>query len=589
MPVPQQGNANGRSFSLLVQGVNVTGRVPVDSVRVTETGGDSNPTLEFMIEGAAYPLAWADKLSQDVELRDNSNDRRLFKGNLVNLRRIHQSGSFIGAQCTALGYNAWLDRLVLPKWISKRPNGTNMTTDREMVQNVASALATTPVGNFAFDAINTYVASTNAAMPVVKVDSGGTVGSILSAIAEAAATAADPTARRFYVDFDNHLHYFKGSESTTAPYLIGDASYTTVVKATSGLVSLWAFREASGTSVGDAMAYANATLAGGYTQNVASGVPNEPGMRSTTLNGTTGYASATGANLHPGNTFSVELWFKRTTTGDTMYLVSAGTDDYEIRFTSGDKLTIRKGNVADVWTTDATFTDTANWHHLVATKSGSTRAIYVDGVEKSGSGTNATIVAGSGTIDIGRSKVTETSFFNGSLQDVAVYSTALSAATALAHYNDGWTLVADDFEFETDVNDAGKAVYVRGGTSAGTGWVSLLTNANYGQTFIVDRPESTTASLKDAIGKGFLKREAQTVHGGRAVVTGYDGWRVGQTLTIDNDGLGIGGSYAMSGALEIRQIDTLPNMGSGVVTYVIYFGTLPWSGTFAVKRKRRRR
>jgi hypothetical protein len=589
-----------RSFGLYISGVNLTNNVPSETVRITEVAGESNAMMEFGLEGNLFGFQFMNGGGTGIYLQDLTNGRTLFRGNLVNLRRRHGGGSFAVGDVIALSLDAWLDRMVLPKWVSKRPNGTAITNDREQVQNLWSLATGIPGGNpGGIDAINTYVSSTNSSMPVVKVQEGGSVRDILSAIAAAAATVADPTARRFYVDFDGHLHYFKGNESTTAPYRIGDANYVDVIKATSGLISLWPLTEAGGATAYDTQAYAHASLNGGYTQNVASLVPNLPGNHAITFNGSTGFASATGANLHQGDgPWSIELWFRRgATLGTAQTMVSAGLDDYEIGFNSSNQIVVYKEGTGNNFVTDATYTDT-NPHHLVVSRpNGGATTVKVDGSSKSGTTTARTFVSAAGAINIGRRLSSTDRYFTGTLQDVAFYNTALSAATILAHYNDGWTIVPDEFEFESDYNDSGIAVYIKGGTSSGTGWVGPdYTNSRYFQTFILDRPESTTAGLKAAIGTGFLKREAPIRHSFRATITmPASTWRAGQTVTIDDTGLGIDGSasanssYPLTQTYEIKQLETVANLGSGMVTYTIYGGALPWSGNFAVQRKKRRR
>jgi hypothetical protein len=578
---------------MLFNGVNYTDRVDPGSVTVNETAGDSNATMTFTVEFQSYAAAnantsWLTQLGQIIALNDLTNGRRVFLGVLVNCRRRHLGATGVALECTAISHDSWLDRRLLPTWTSKRPNGTNMATDREQVQNL-----TTLVSQAKWDAINTYVASTNAAMPVVKLDNGGTARTILAAIAEAAATAADPTTRRFYIDFDNHLHYFKGSEGNSAPYIIGDASYTSTVRATSGILSLVSFREVSGNPY-DPYGAATVTMNGGYTQNVASLVPNEEMMRSVTLNGTTGYASLAGATLHQGNgPWSVELWFKRgATLGTVQTMVSAGTNDYEIGFTAANEIVVSKEGTGNNFVTNATYTDT-NAHHLVVVRpNGGPTVVYVDGASKAGTTTARTFVSAAGAVNIGRRLSSTDRYFTGTLQDVAFYDAALSAATALAHYNDGWTLVADEFEFETDVIDTGQTIYVKGGNAAGSGWVTISPPLTYsaGQA-IIDRPQSTTASLREALAQGYGKREMAPVHSGRATITmPASTWRAGQTLTIDNHALGVPDDAAVfdiPATFEIRQLVTHPELGSGVVTYEIYFGALPWSGNFAVQRKKK--
>jgi hypothetical protein len=105
---------------------------------------------------------------------------------------------------------------------------------------------------------------------------------------------------------------------------------------------------------------------------------------------------------------------------------------------------------------------------------------------------------------------------------------------------------------------------------------------SYQQSFILDAPDSNTANKKTAIGTAFLKGEGGNVIGGRATVMGFDGWRAAQQLYVYNPSLGLNLAY------EIRQVDTTFGAGNGVNTYDLYFGSLPWSGTFDVQRKKRR-
>lgn len=573
IPQPVVGNA----YVLTVGGVNYTARVQPETINISETAGESNAVLTFTIHlPVGIPV---NALSQHVELRNSITNRKMFTGNLVRSLRRHSSAARVEYDYTCISYDAWLDRRFVPKWVSKRPNGTRILSDREMVQSVMNLTEAVPW----VTSSNEHVDQTNANTPLIQLNQGGSVRDILAAIAEAAATAADPTARHFYIDFDQKLHYYKGAEGNPAPYRIGDASYTTTVKATSGLVSLWPLREFSGASAFDTTADANTiTLAGGYTRHATGGVANEPSMAATTFNGTTAYgASVSDADLHPGNTFSVELWFKRATSGSVQTMISAGTDDFEIGFDATDHVVVYKEGTGNNFVTNATYTD-ASWHHLVVTRVPGTTIVYVDGESKAGTATARTFVsAGAAPINIGRRLSSTDRYYAGNLQNVAIYSSALSAATVLAHYQDANTVVPDYIEFETDVNGAGKAVYIRGGKAAGTGWVTDNTNANYSQTFVLDRPQSTSAALKNAIGLAFLKRDANESYGGRFTISGVDGWRAAQSVVIDDSALAINGTY------EIKHIESTTDTGAEF-THEVYFGTMPWSGMFDVQRKRRK-
>jgi hypothetical protein len=143
-------------------------------------------------------------------------------------------------------------------------------------------------------------------------------------------------------------------------------------------------------------------------------------------------------------------------------------------------------------------------------------------------------------------------------------------------------VVPDYIDFDTDYNDSGFSVYVRGSTSAGSGWANATYVSPYGANTIIDRPQSDTLAKREAIATAYLRREFAQVRGGRFTVTGFDGWRAGQTVAIADEGLGVSGNY------EIKAIEAQMTTGSSVLTYDIYYGTLPWSGTYDIKRKNRR-
>lgn len=581
------------TFSLQIQGVSILRSLIGDTVRITETANGSNPVMTWTMKDTAetYSHAWLGKLSQDVAFLDLTDSRRLFKGNLVNVRRRQVGKTTRFYECTAIGYNAWLDRLVIPKWVSKRPNGTAITSDREMIGTVATALANTPTGNFAFDTINTYVSETNTSMPVVTMKSGGTVGEILQAIAESAATNADPTPRRFYIDLENHLHYFKGTESLSAPYYVGDATYTTTVTDTTGLVSFWKLDEAAGATASDTEAYATATLNGGYTRNVTPIVPNSRALPSTTLNGSTGYATASGASLHQADgPWSVEFWVQRGAIGSQQAVWSGGATDILIGFDANNKVRVQKEGTGDHFVSGAAYASmTAPYHVVVTRTGGAATKVYVNGFDVTSAGTTTarTFASAAGAINIGRKLSTTDQFLNGTIQHVSFYSAALSAATVLEHYNDGWTITPFEFEFETDVNSSGTAVYLKG--TQGSGWFYLPGNSNYNGSSMLDTGQALTAAKRTAIGTAYLKGEAAPLHGGRFKIANVDGWRANQTVTINDEALGIDGSDSnITTTYQIRQVDTTFELGAGRRMYDIYFGLLPWSGTFDIQRKKRR-
>ena len=80
-----------------------------------------------------------------------------------------------------------------------------------------------------------------------------------------------------------------------------------------------------------------------------------------------------------------------------------------------------------------------NWHHLVATYDEANAKIYVDGVLKATAASNVPLTANTQALTIGRS-VDGLRVFGGLIDEVAVYTSALSLSSIQAHYQSANTL-----------------------------------------------------------------------------------------------------------------------------------------------------
>ena len=75
------------------------------------------------------------------------------------------------------------------------------------------------------------------------------------------------------------------------------------------------------------------------------------------------------------------------------------------------------------------------WHHLAYTYDGTTHILYIDGVEQA----TSTSVGQTGTVtsvQIGAAS-NYSEYFNGRIDEVRIYNTALTAAQISALYNQG--------------------------------------------------------------------------------------------------------------------------------------------------------
>ena len=139
---------------------------------------------------------------------------------------------------------------------------------------------------------------------------------------------------------------------------------------------------------------------------------------------------------HPS--FTVELWAKSaasTWTGGLIYAGSGGSG-YLYDLSTGNQIDFHVG-IGAVYTGSATGVVTDEWHHYVLTHDDATGATfaYVDGVQ-----------VGTATGIVGRTETTVTAsigvdnsstYFNGLIDEYAVYDSVLSAERVLAHYDAG--------------------------------------------------------------------------------------------------------------------------------------------------------
>lgn len=164
-----------------------------------------------------------------------------------------------------------------------------------------------------------------------------------------------------------------------------------------------------------------------------------------------------------GNDFTIELWFKSTqglgAAGVTQWYQTAGlvdanapfsTNDFGIGLRSDGKILAGSGKTKCVLvvcsdddqtivSSGATAYNDGNWHHVVFTRARATgvMVLYVDGTAKGTlSSGSLNLLDAMGRVSIGRLQ-TANNYFAGSIDEVAVYSSVLSAQSVLAHYQAG--------------------------------------------------------------------------------------------------------------------------------------------------------
>lgn len=216
------------------------------------------------------------------------------------------------------------------------------------------------------------------------------------------------------------------------------SSYSGVVSATAGLVGYWRLGESSGTVACDSTAnHDNGTYLGGVTLGVPGAISGDPDT-AVALNGTTGQVSVPSASsLNVGDNFTIEAWVKRgaSKTESNEVIASKQEGLLVLMFNEADQLTLRRSTYGNIATANVATTDTTSWHYVVATKNGASVHLYLDGTDVTGTVANQTMTNNTEPLVIGQSS--NTSYFKGSIDEVALYDTALTTAQITQHYEAG--------------------------------------------------------------------------------------------------------------------------------------------------------
>lgn len=293
-------------------------------------------------------------------------------------------------------------------------------------------------------------------------------------------------------------HYAASGRTANVPTAPTDAYGKAVYNEQPDL--FWRLSEATGTTAVDASGQdSNGTYFGATTQGAAGALA---GQTNTAVAFNGGSVISTKAYNNP-TTYSLEAWVKTTSQigGKIIGFGNSSSGDssaYDRHIFMLDGGKLRFG----VWigsesTIDSTTTvNDGNWHYVLATQSPDGQKLYVDGVLQA-SNTQASAQDYVGYWHVGRDVTwggSSSYAFNGTIDEVAVYSSELTAGDVSQHYSLGTTGVPANALPQADFTStvAKQLVSVNGagstdsdGTIASYGW-------NWGDgTPDSDQPQAT--------------------------------------------------------------------------------------------------
>jgi glucose/arabinose dehydrogenase len=225
------------------------------------------------------------------------------------------------------------------------------------------------------------------------------------------------------------------------------AAYASLVAA-DGAVAHWRLGEASGTTVTDVIGGNNGTYVGAPVKGQLGALNGDPDT-AVRFPSIADYVSIPDRNaLDFGNgPFSIEFWYKASTPNTIRYIISKA-NQFNVYMNPTGNLTVDNDNTAavQVGAGKGIGADTTNWHHYVITRTGSgptgTR-IFQDGVDVTNFASDQTFSSNAFPMYLG-------SYYNksfpilGTLDEVALYRTALSPAQVNSHYAAAYPATSTD-------------------------------------------------------------------------------------------------------------------------------------------------
>lgn len=262
-----------------------------------------------------------------------------------------------------------------------------------------------------------------------------------------------------------------GNSATSATTSVTVASSGTLPDYTKtaladGATLYWPLGQTGGTT--DLLGLNNGTAGSGVSSPSGTGALGITGNGANSFTGSNSNSSIGSSKLEnrPG-TFTVEGWFKTSTNrGGKIFgygssqTGSSSNNDRHVYMSNNGKLNfgIYNNLATQVITTSASYNNGA-WHYLVATLDpASGMALYVDGA-LAASGVNTVAQNFDGYWRVGGDAISgwpnnpSSAWFNGSIDEFAVYPIALSADQIKTHYQVGKGLVAPTAAFTSSATD----------------------------------------------------------------------------------------------------------------------------------------
>jgi hypothetical protein len=216
-------------------------------------------------------------------------------------------------------------------------------------------------------------------------------------------------------------------------------TYASTVLSTAGLVSYWRLDETSGTTASDQKSANPGTYTGAYTLNQPGAIANDSDT-AVKLDGSSGYVSIPAASSLRPSSITIEGWVKLAGSGGRLFSASHNDVWLGVDSTNRPQLFFYGTDNHGYQLASETVLSTGTWYYLVGTiDSSGNMQLYINGALDSSrvAGVGIQWETPAGPQAIGSYVDVSGGFLNATVDETAVYNTALSATTIQNHYNIG--------------------------------------------------------------------------------------------------------------------------------------------------------
>jgi hypothetical protein len=230
---------------------------------------------------------------------------------------------------------------------------------------------------------------------------------------------------------------YSGTATATTPTPPAINSYSQVVLG-DGPTSYWRLGETSGTTAGDQKTVNPGTYAGTPLLGQASLLTSDTQNRALGVSGDDHVRVPAAASLNLTSAVTLEAWIKPNAVPATGFAsVLTKPEAYSLQFNSGRlELTIIQSGVRKRLQAPSGAVVAGRTYHVVGTFDGVNQRLYLNGTQVAIAPLTGTATIFGSNLYVG-SWDGASEFFNGSIDEAAVYARVLSAAQVKTHYDSG--------------------------------------------------------------------------------------------------------------------------------------------------------